>query len=175
MRMPLKRLDEMFEPDPRSTSFVKLDATGQHSKTIGDHYKQIATVRMADRVPEEIRAEFDTVRNLNLYSWYVYEFTAPATLYAYALIEKIVKEKCSTSGVDPPKHAGLAKLLKLSIRQGWLTNADFEFALELTRPEIVPPSEPKPLAGLSFPYPSTLQPAPTSVNTWRSRCQQSET
>ena len=142
MRMPLKQPDEMFEPDPRSTSFAKLDATGQHSKTIVDHHKQIATVRMANGVPEEIRAEFDTVRNLYLYSWYVYEFTVPATLYAHALIEKTVKEKCSRSGVKLPKPAGLAKLLKLSIRQGWLTNADFEFALELTRQEIVSPTDP---------------------------------
>ena len=142
MRMPLKRPDEIFEPDPRSTSFVKLDATGQHSKTIGDHHKQIAAVRMAGRVPEEIRAEFDTVRNLYLYSWYVYEFTVPATLCAHALIEKTVKEKCSRSGVELPKRKGLRNLLKLSIDQGWLTNTDFELALELTRQEIVPPMDP---------------------------------
>lgn len=142
MRMPLKQPDEIFDPDPRSTSFVKLDAVGQHSKTIGDHHRQIAAVRMTDRVPEEIRAEFDTARNLYLYSWYVYDFTVPATLYAHALIEKTVKEKCSRSGLAPPKHAGLKKLLKLSICRGWLTNAAFEFALDLTRQQLVPPADP---------------------------------
>ena len=140
--MPLKQPDEIFEPDPRSTSFARLDATGQRSKTIGDHHEQIAAVRMVDRVPEEIRAEFDTVRNLYLYSWYVYEFTVPATLYVHALIEKTVKEKCSRSGVKPPKRAGLRKLLELSIGQGWLKNADFQFALEATRQELVPPADP---------------------------------
>ena len=148
MRMPLKQPDEIFEPDPRSTSFTKLDATGQHSKTIGDHHKQIAAVRMAARVPEEIRAQFDTVRNLYLYSWYVYEFTVPASFYAHALIEKTVKEKCSRSGVEPPKRAGLRKLLKLSIERGWLKNADFKFALELARQELVPSADPNRLPAL---------------------------
>lgn len=141
MRMPLKQPDEIFDPDPRSTSFVKLDAVGQHSKTIGDHHRQIAAIRMTDRVPEEIRAEFDTARNLYLYSWYVYDFTVPATLYAHALIEKTVKEKCSRSGLAPPKHAGLKKLLKLSIRRGWLTNAAFEYVLDLTQQQLVPPAD----------------------------------
>lgn len=56
--MLLKRLDEIFEPDPRSTSFVKLDATEQHSKTIDDHHEQVAAIRMTGRVPKEIRAAY---------------------------------------------------------------------------------------------------------------------
>ena len=140
--MPLKQPDEIFEPDPRSTLLARLDATEQHSKAIGDHHEQIAAVRMTDWVPEELQAEFDTVRNLYLYSWYVYEFTVPATLYAHALIEKTVKEKCSRSGVEPAKHRGLKNLLKLSISQGWLKNADFKFALEATQQELVPPADP---------------------------------
>ena len=148
MRKPLKQLHEIFEPDPRSRSFARLDSTGQHSRTVGDHHKDIASVRMIDRVPEEIRAEFETIRNLYLYSWYVYEFTVPAILYAHALIEKTIKEKCSRSSVDFSKHRGLGKLLKLSIRQGWLTNADFRFALKLTRDEIVPPADPNRLPAI---------------------------
>ena len=148
MRRPLKQLHEIFESDPRSRSFVRLDAAGQHPKTIGDHYKDIAAIRMTDRVPKKIRGEFETVRNLYLYSWYVYEFTVPAILYAHALIENAIKEKCSRCGVALKGHRGLSKLLKVSIRKGWITNADFGFALEWTHERIVPTAAPNRLPAL---------------------------
>ena len=72
----------------------------------------------------------------------------PANLYAHALIEKTVKEKCLRSDVEPQKHRGLRNLLKLSIDQGWLTNADFKFALEVTRQRIVPSADPNCLPAL---------------------------
>ena len=140
-RQPLKDLHEIFEPDPRSEAFVRLGATGQRRKTVQDHHRDIDAVRMSDRVPETIRGEFETVRNLYLYSWLVYEFTAPAILYAHALIEKTIKEKCARSSVQCGNVAGLRRLLRLSISQGWLTNSDFEYALELTREETVTPSD----------------------------------
>ena len=82
MRQPLKQLNEIFDPDIRSTSFVRHDAVGDHRKTLEHHYADILAIQLSDGVPERIRDEFDTVRNLYLYSWYVYDFTVPATLYA---------------------------------------------------------------------------------------------
>ena len=86
MRQRLKRLNEIFEPDDRSRSFARYDAVGRHSKTLEDHHADISAIRLSDDVPEAIRDEFDTIRNLYLYSWYVYDFTVPAILYSYALV-----------------------------------------------------------------------------------------
>ena len=137
MRQPLKQLNEIFDPDRRSTSFVRHDAARRHPKTLEHHHADILAIQVSEGVPESIRDEFDTVRNLYLYSWYVYDFTVPATLYAHALIEKAIKEKCRRSKVSLNKIQGLRKLLTLSIDQRWLVNSDFPFALELTRKEIV--------------------------------------
>ena len=67
MRMPLKRPDEIFEPDPRSTSFVKLDAAGHHSKTIGATGTVAGTVSnfdwsadVASSLPETVALTSDT-------------------------------------------------------------------------------------------------------------------
>ena len=84
MRQPLKQPHEMFDPDPRSDSFARPDATGPHLKTIEEHYRDVAAIQLSEQVPEEIRDQFDTVRNLYLYSWYVYDFTVAADQYAYA-------------------------------------------------------------------------------------------
>ncbi|MYD97449.1 MAG: hypothetical protein F4X98_08700 [Gammaproteobacteria bacterium] len=143
MRTPLKQPAAMFEPDPRSVSLARLDAAGTHPNTLSDHHRDIAGVQMTAAVPEAIREEFETVRNLYLYSWHVYEFTVPAVLYALALVEKAIKEKCRRSGVQRPKHEGLKGLLKLSIREGWLANDDFPFALGFAREEILPAAAPK--------------------------------
>ena len=75
---PAQTTARNFDPDPRSTGFVRHDATGYHSKTIEDHYKDIAAIQLSEEVPAAIRGGFDTVRNLYLYSWYVYEFTVAA-------------------------------------------------------------------------------------------------
>ena len=117
--------------------FVRYNEAGQHPITLEDRYAEISPIKVSDGPPETIRDEFDTVRNLYLYSWYVYDFTVPAILYAHALIEKAIKEKCDISGVSRKEHKGLRKLLELAIDQGWLTNAAFPFALEQTRAEIV--------------------------------------
>ena len=129
---------EIFRPDRRSTFFVRHDAAGQYPKTLDHHRADIAAIQLSDAVPEGIRDEFDTVRNLYLYSWYVYDFTVPATLYTHALIEKAVKEKCRRSSVPLHKIQGLRDLLNLSVARGWLVNSDFRFVLESTRMEIVP-------------------------------------
>lgn len=146
MRQPLKQPHEMFDPDPRSTSFARPDATGPHLKTIQEHYRDVAAIRLSEQVPEEICDQFDTVRNLYLYSWYVYDFTVAADQYAYALIERTIKEKCLRADVPLRGDEGLKKLLKLCIRQGWLTNADFELAvarklyeLDFSTEELEPP------------------------------------
>lgn len=138
MRQPLKQLNEIFDADPRSASFVRFDAIGRHPKTIEDHYEDIAAIRLSEGVPPAIRDEFDTIRNLYLYSWYVYDFSVAADQYAYALIEKTIKEKCRCSELPLKGSEGLKTLLKLSIRNGWLTNAAFDFITELTATEIVP-------------------------------------
>ena len=152
MRQPLKQPHEVFDPDPRSTSFARLDAAGPHSKTIEEHYRDVAAIRLSGRVPAAIRHEFDTVRNLYLYSWYVYDFTVATDLYAYALMEKIVKEKCLRADVPLRGNEGLKKLLKLCIRQGWLTNADFDRAVALARNELAfPAGESEPPALRSTP------------------------
>ena len=72
--------------------FGRLDATGIGPKTIDEHYADISAVRLGTGVPEAIRDEFETIRNLCLYSWYVYDFTVPTRLYAYSLIEKTIRK-----------------------------------------------------------------------------------
>ena len=138
MRQTLKRPNEIFEPDTRSKSFVRFDAAGERPRTINDHYADISTIRLYDKTPDAIRDEFETIRNLYLYSWYVYEFTVPAIIYAHALVEQAIKEKCKRADVSLEGVGGLSKLLKICICKGWLTNAAFPFALEWTRTEIIP-------------------------------------
>ena len=137
MRLPFKQLHEIFEPDPRSKCLARLDAAGQHQKTIEDHYGDITAIRLSKGVPAEIREQFDTIRNLYLYSWYVYDFTIAVDLYVYALIEKAIREKCQRSGLTLQGHEGLKRLLKISIQEGWITNTDFDYAVELMDMEII--------------------------------------
>ena len=55
-------------------------------------------------------------------------------------MERAIKEKCLHADVPLRGDEGLKKLLKRCIRQGWLTNVDFELAVARKQYEFVFPT-----------------------------------
>ena len=72
----LKNLDQVCVADERNNYFVRIDVkTGvEQSLTIADLYESVSEYILIDEVPDKVRIQFDTARNLYLYSWYVYRF-----------------------------------------------------------------------------------------------------
>lgn len=48
MRSPLKQPGEIFDPDPRSASFARLDSTGQHPISLEYRHEKLAAARVSD-------------------------------------------------------------------------------------------------------------------------------
>ena len=126
--MALKTLEEIFEPDIRSTVWVYVDSeTGKEQRrSLSDHYKEIAGLCLDETVLQEIVDHFDVARNLLLYSWYVYRFIPVAERHALASLEMALKLKYArfieTNPDERPekKPRMLKKLLKFAFKQGWL-------------------------------------------------------
>ena len=66
----------------------------------------------------------------------------PATLYACTLVEKAIKEKCERSAIALKGNQDLRKRMWLTVDRGWLTNADFKFAIKAARLETAPSADP---------------------------------
>lgn len=88
-----KKFDEINKPDIRNTFYVAIDKeTGtQHPITLKDVYESISLVNLSDSVPEEIRSQFNIVKNLYLYTWHCYAFFQVVELKCFSVLEYALK------------------------------------------------------------------------------------
>lgn len=114
LRLP----ERAHEPDPRTTL------------TLAQHHADIDTVSLSQRVPELVAIQFETARNLYLYSWHVYRFYMVAEMQAYATLELGLRYRLPER--LPPKYQRpkaekpmLFGLLNYAIDHGLVRNEGF--------------------------------------------------
>lgn len=81
----------IFDPDPRSSGFEVLGEQGFRSKTLQDQHAAVAEIALHPGVPHEVVVKFETAKNLNLFSWFVYRFHSAARSHAYECLELALK------------------------------------------------------------------------------------
>lgn len=115
-----RSVDEMKEPDLRWKSFVRFNDQGEVRRlTIADWHPAVDELALCAAVPNEVTIQFDTARNLLLYSWYVYRFVPVAELQAHRTVEMALRVRL---GFDPYGGPGLSKLLKQAAKVGLVKN-----------------------------------------------------
>jgi hypothetical protein len=91
----LKPLNEAILPDLR---FQCLKITCEDSSRpfeLADMHQRLSETILNLSVPEKIRVQFETARNLMLYTWFVFEFQTVAEMQAYASLELALSERFS--------------------------------------------------------------------------------
>lgn len=119
------------KPDQRSEGFSVLADNGFRPKRLEDQHRAVAGLVLHDRVPEGIRVQFETTKNLYLYSWFVYRFYPVAQHHAYTCLELALREcfeaAMLVAGEPKREHGpGLKQLLTYAIEKGFLKNENFE-------------------------------------------------
>lgn len=132
----LKRLEEVCEPDVRQKNLVNLDKEAGVIKPISleDYHRMANSIRLHNGVPEEVRDQFETARNLIVYSWFYYPFNVTSQLQAIACVEFALKLKAGCRVVLKGRPPGLKKLLKKAVDEGWVTDNGFTKAREVKPP-----------------------------------------
>lgn len=90
----LKPLDEVTFPDRRFEHehlFVLRSGPGPYH--LADLHERLSEWPPSPLVPEKVRVQIETARNLMLYTWFVYEFQTVAELQAYAALELALRER----------------------------------------------------------------------------------
>ncbi|WP_129642664.1 hypothetical protein [Peristeroidobacter agariperforans] len=82
---------ERFGADPRSSGFEILGPQGFRPKALQDQHQAVAEVTLHPGVPSAVVASFETAKNLNLFSWFVYRFHSAARSHAYQSLELALK------------------------------------------------------------------------------------
>lgn len=127
----LRSPKSVCDADPRHASVVVLTDEGYRPKCIEDQHNAVAALVLHEGVPEDIRIQFETVKNLYLFSWFVYRFYPVAQHQAYACLELALRERFESelSPVGKKKQKfgpGLKRLLSYAVDKGYLKNENFE-------------------------------------------------
>jgi hypothetical protein len=120
----LKTFEEICQPDARQISFVLGDTTnpnGFRPQTLKDFHDEAEAIQLHEGVPETLRDQFQTARNLIIYSWFYYPLNVTAELCAYATVEHALRIKAGAASERLRFH----DLLKRAVEQGWIRDEGF--------------------------------------------------
>ena len=117
----LKKLEEIEKPDTRNTHFVLINhETGEErSLTLEDFYKTVELIKLHERVPDNVRSQFNVARNLAIYTWFCYAFHQISELKAYSTLEMALRIKFDKNKV------GLKQLLIEAVKSGLIKDRGF--------------------------------------------------
>lgn len=129
----LRPTEFIFEPDPRSTSYVRFDPTtgAYRSIELADHHEMLARLTLHEGVPEDIVHQFETARNIYLYAWFIYRFYIVSEREALACLELALRDRLKAELSAGKIHfrgkqPTLRPLLEYAVRQGLIKNEGFE-------------------------------------------------
>jgi hypothetical protein len=123
----LRTPETVCTPDPRSPKSHYL--TGQ-PVTVEYQYSVISGIELHSGVPEDIRIQFETTKNLYLYAWFVFRFYPVVMLHAYACIELALRERFEAEMIAAGKSKrefgpSLSGLLTYAMESGNLKDENF--------------------------------------------------
>jgi hypothetical protein len=126
----LRSPENVCKPDQRSKYFS--------AKSIEDQYRVVAELSLHGEVPEDVRVQFETTKNIYLYAWFVYRFYPVAQHHAYTCLEFALRERFEPVLLAAGKKKrefgpGLKLLLSYAVKKGYLKNEHFEVWRNQTR------------------------------------------
>lgn len=120
----LKSLADVAHPDPRHfhSALFSYEPGVPRPRSLAELHAIVSRIDVSRDAPEEVWENFQTARNLVVYSWFVYRFATVAELHAYTCVELALQERVGgTLGRTP----GLRRLLKHALDEGWLVDDGF--------------------------------------------------
>ena len=126
----LRPAEHIHEPDPRNALTVWTDpATGiLRPVKASDLHNAVSAFSLHAGVPEDVRQHFETVKNVYLYSWFIYRFQPVAELQSLACLEFALRERLAneiSAGKIDRKRAGLYGLMRYAIENQLIRNEGF--------------------------------------------------
>ncbi|MFH1718383.1 MAG: hypothetical protein ABIF19_13600 [Planctomycetota bacterium] len=123
MEQLFKSLGKIFETDFINRCWIKTFPDGrQEEYTLEDWHAEVAMARLNRQVPEQIQEQFETAKNVLLYSWFSYRLRMVALLYSFSVVENALRERLGYKRND---RRGLKRLLTEAIERRFLNDSGF--------------------------------------------------
>lgn len=107
-----KKFEEITEIDERH----KLTSDPY---TLESLHKTLEKIKLSNDVFSNIRSQFDTAKNVTLYSWFSYDLEALAELKTYILIEYAIRQ------ITNDETSNFKTLLEQVVSREWIKDKDF--------------------------------------------------
>jgi len=98
---------------------------GFRPKTVADHHANVSEGKLSGTVPQPIRVQWDTARNIWLYAWHVWRFYAVAEMQAFATLELALRRRLGPT--ECRGGLGLKRLMKRAISMHLVVDAEIEY------------------------------------------------
>jgi hypothetical protein len=136
----LRPAEHIHEPDPRNALTVWPDpVTGVlRPVRVSDLYDAVSVFSLHAGVPEDIVQHFETVKNVYLYSWFIYRFQPVAELQSLACLEFALRKRLANeirAGNLRDKRPGLQSMMKYAIENQLVKNEGFARWIQAEDPQ----------------------------------------
>jgi hypothetical protein len=136
----LRPAEFITEPDPRNALIVRIDTVAGTSRplTAADLHEMVSYLSLGATVPEKVVQHFETVKNVFLYSWFIYRFQPVAELQSLACLEFALRERFANeiiTGTIDKRNAMLRGLLTFAVRNGAIKSEGFSSWSHASDPE----------------------------------------
>jgi hypothetical protein len=130
----------VYEPDPRNALTAWVDRSSGVIRPVqaNDLYDAVATFVFSPAVPEEVAQHFETVKNVYLYSWFIYRFQPVTEMRSLACLEYALRIRLADeikAGKLKAKRPGLQKLMRYTIDNQLIKNEGFASWVRAQDPE----------------------------------------
>jgi hypothetical protein len=136
----LRPAEHIHEQDPRNALTAWVDRTSGAIRPveISDLHDAVAAFSLHPGVPEDIAQHFETVKNVYLYSWFIYRFQPVAELQGLACLEYALRLRLAAeikAGKLKEKRPGLRRMMYYAIESRLVKNEGFARWVHAQDPE----------------------------------------
>lgn len=126
----LRPAEYIHEPDPRSALTAWVDRTNGVVRPVQacDLHDAVAAFVLNPAVQEDIAQHFETVKNVYVYSWFIYRFQPVAEMQGLACLEYALRVRRADeirAGKLKSKRPGMQKLMRYAIESQLVKNEGF--------------------------------------------------
>lgn len=120
----LKTQDKIHSPDERIQNFI----LNNNENYLLALHSTLDKISLIEKVPKEVAIQFETAKNVLLYSYFSYRMTTVAHLFMYSVLEKAIREKHKTTYPNENKSfKGLKDSIVYALNKDWIQKKDFYF------------------------------------------------
>jgi hypothetical protein len=136
----LRPAEYLHEPDPRNALTAWCDENTGVIRPVQpvDLHNAVAALTLHPAVPLDIVQHFETVKNVYLYSWFIYRFQPVAEMQSLACLEYALRVRLAAeilAGKLKAKRPGLQKLMRYAIDNQLVKNEGFARWVQAQDPE----------------------------------------